>query len=74
MIEPSQRPVPDNTQHSYETSMFPAEFEPAISASKRLQTQAIRSTATGIVSVLYTLINQLITLSIVTASSDNDRG
>jgi len=54
--------------------MFPAEFEPAISASKRLQTQAIRSTATGIVSVLYTLINQLITLSIVTASSDNDRG
>jgi len=50
--------------------MFPAEFEPATSASERPQTQAIRSTATGIDSIFYILINQLITLSTVTASSD----
>jgi hypothetical protein len=32
-IGPSQRPLPDNTQHSKETEfMFPAEFELAIPA------------------------------------------
>ena len=44
-IGPSQRPLPNNTQYSQETYMSLAGFEPAISASKRLQTYLA---ATGI--------------------------
>ena len=44
VVGPSQRPPPDNTQHSQETDIHvPAGFEPAISASERpaLDTAAI---------------------------------
>jgi len=34
MIDPSQRPLPNNTQHSQGTSKYPAGFEPAILTSK----------------------------------------
>jgi len=41
VISPSQRPVPDNTQHSYQTSMTPAGFEPTIPVSEWPQTYAL---------------------------------
>jgi hypothetical protein len=50
VIAPSQSPLPDNTQHSYDsqTSMPPVIFEPAISASDWPQTLALDSSATVI--------------------------
>jgi hypothetical protein len=50
VISPSQRPLPDNTQHSQETNIPPppAGFEPAIPASKRPQTYALDCAATSI--------------------------
>ena len=47
MISSSQRPLPDNTQHSQQTSMPPTEFEPTIPASGRPQTYALDRAATG---------------------------
>jgi len=47
-IIPSQGPLPDNTQTpKRETSMLPAGFEPVISASEWLQTDALNPEATG---------------------------
>ena len=46
VINPSQRPLPDNTQRSKQTSMPPAEFEPTIPASERPQTYALDRAAT----------------------------
>ena len=55
VISPTQRPLPDNTQHSQETNMLqPAGFGPAIPAGERPQTYALDRVATGTgVSVLY---------------------
>jgi hypothetical protein len=39
-MSPSQRPAPNNRQHSQETAMPPAGFEPTISAGERPQTHA----------------------------------
>ena len=47
VIIPSQRPLPDNTQHSKQTSILPAGFEPAIPASEQPQTHALDRAATG---------------------------
>ena len=49
----SQRPLPDNTQHSQhrKTSMPPVGFEPTISAGEWPQTYALDRAATGIGSV-----------------------
>jgi len=47
VINPSQRPLPDNT-HNRQTSMPPVGFEPTISASVRPQTHALDSAANGI--------------------------
>ena len=41
VISPSQRPLPDNTQQSQQTSMPSAGFEPTISAGERPQTYAL---------------------------------
>ena len=41
MISSSQRPLPDNTQHSQQTSMPSVGFEPTISAGERPQTYAL---------------------------------
>jgi hypothetical protein len=41
VISSSQRPLPDRTQHSQQTSMLPLEFEPTISAGQRPQTYAL---------------------------------
>ena len=38
VISPSQRTLPDNTQHSQQTDMPPVRFEPTISAGERPQT------------------------------------
>jgi hypothetical protein len=46
VISPLQRPLPDNTQHSQQTS--PVGFEPTISAGERPQTYALDRAATGI--------------------------
>ena len=43
----SQRPPPNNTKHSRQTSMPPVGFEPTISAGEWLQTYAIDHAATG---------------------------
>ena len=43
MISSSHRPVPDNTQHSQETSMALAEFKSTISAGERPQIPALRT-------------------------------
>jgi hypothetical protein len=48
LISPSQRPLPDNTQHSQQTPMPPPESEPAIPASERPQIHALGSAASGI--------------------------
>ena len=47
MISSSQRPLPDSTQHSQQTSMPPVGFEPTISAGERPQTYALDRAATG---------------------------
>jgi hypothetical protein len=52
-IGPSQRPLPDNTQHSQETDIHdPGGIWTAIPASERPQTHALDRTATGIFFVL----------------------
>jgi len=48
MISPTQRPPPDDTQHSQETSMPTVGFEPAIPASERRQTDALDGAATRV--------------------------
>ena len=47
VISTSQRPLPDNTQHSQQTSMPLVGFEPTISAGERPQTYALDRAATG---------------------------
>ena len=47
VISPSQRPLPDNTQHSQQTNIPPVGFEPTISAGKWPQTHALDRAATG---------------------------
>ena len=47
MISPSQRPLPDNTQHSQQTSMPRVGFEPTISAGERPKTYVLDRAATG---------------------------
>jgi len=48
MISLSQRPLPDNTQHSQQTNIHaPVGFEPTISAGERPQTYALDRAATG---------------------------
>ena len=47
VISPTQRPLPDNTQHSQETDTHaPAGFESAITGSERIQTHALDRAAT----------------------------
>ena len=49
MISTSQRPLRGNIQHSEQTDIHaPAEFETAILASERPQTQSLDRAATGI--------------------------
>jgi hypothetical protein len=49
VIGPSQRPLPDNTQHSQQTDIYtPTGFEPAIPASERPQNYALDHVTTGI--------------------------
>jgi hypothetical protein len=52
VINPSQRPLPDNIQHSQQTnrhtSMPRVGFDPTISAVKRPKTYALDRAATGI--------------------------
>jgi hypothetical protein len=47
VISSSQRPLPDNTQHSQQTFTPPVGFEPKISAGERPQTHALDRAATG---------------------------
>jgi hypothetical protein len=47
VINSSQRPLPDNTQHSQQTSMPPVGFEPTISAGERPKTYAFDRADTG---------------------------
>ena len=47
VISSSQRPLPDNTQHSQQTSMPPAGFEPTISAGVVPHTYASDRAVTG---------------------------
>jgi hypothetical protein len=48
MINPSQRPLPDNTQHSQQTNIHaPVGFDPTISAGERPKTYALDRAATG---------------------------
>ena len=47
-INSSQRPLLDYTQHSQQTSMSPAGFEPPISAGERPRTYALDRAATGV--------------------------
>jgi len=47
VISSSQRPLPDNTQSSKQTSMLPAGSKPTISAGERPQTYVSDQAATG---------------------------
>ena len=55
VIDPSQRPLPDNTQYYQKTSMPPEGFEPAIPASDQLHTLALDRAGTGIGDNMYML-------------------
>ena len=46
-------PLPDNTQHSQQTSIPPLGFEPTIPVSERPQTHALDRTAPGIGIIIY---------------------
>ena len=48
VIGPSQRPLPDNTQHSQQTSKPLAGSEPALPASERPHSHALERAGTGI--------------------------
>jgi len=65
---PSQRPLNGNTQHSQQTSMTPARFEPAIPAIERQQTYDLDGVATGIDRWNFNRVNQqcLYLLSVLT--------
>jgi hypothetical protein len=55
VISPTQRPLPDNTQHSQETNIHaPAECEPAIPARQQPKTHAFdrADTGTGIIIII----------------------
>jgi hypothetical protein len=52
VISPRHRLLPDNTQHSQQTSMSPVGFEPTIPASERPPTHALDRAAVGIGSSL----------------------
>ena len=54
MISPSQRPLPDNTQHSQQISMPLVGFEPTIPANERPQTYALDRAASGISELMNT--------------------
>jgi hypothetical protein len=60
VISTSQRPLPDNTQHSRQTSMPPVGFETAIPAGQRPQTHALGRAATGTGSLTVTSISKRI--------------
>jgi hypothetical protein len=47
VINPSQRLLPDNTQHSQQTSMPQVGYEPTISAGERPKTYALDRATTG---------------------------
>ena len=47
VISSSQRPLPDNTQHSLQTSMPRVRFEPTTSAGERSQTYTLDRAANG---------------------------
>jgi hypothetical protein len=48
MINPSQRPLPDNTQHSQQTNIHAlGGIRPTISADERPKTYALDRTTTG---------------------------
>ena len=49
MFSSSPKPLPDNTQHSQQTSMPPVGFELTISADERWQTYTLDRVATGTV-------------------------
>ena len=51
VISLTQRPLPESTQHSHETYMPLAGFEPANAASERPQTHAFHRAATGNASI-----------------------
>jgi len=48
VISPSHRPIPDNTQHSRDSSMPPVGFETDIPASQRRHTHVLNCAAIGI--------------------------
>ena len=69
MISSSQRPLPDNAQHSQQTDIHaPVGFEPRISAGERPQTYALDRAATG--TGIFTLYNSKNTVMNINKSLD----
>ena len=63
MINSSQRPLPDNTQHSQQTNIHaPVGFEPTISAGERPQTYALDRAATGTCPAIIRLYSVLLAI------------
>ena len=60
LMTSSQRPLPDNTQHSQQTSMPSVGFEPTISAGERPQTYALDGAASGTGNIRYISNNKLL--------------
>jgi hypothetical protein len=50
-IRSSQKPLPENAQHSKQPSMPPARFEPTVSLRERPHTHALVRAATGTVPI-----------------------
>jgi hypothetical protein len=56
VISSTQRPLPDNTQHSQQTSMPSVGVEPPVSAGERPQTYALDRATTSLISNLMHII------------------
>jgi hypothetical protein len=66
VIGSTQRPIPDNTQHSQQTDICaPLEFEPAFPGSKRPQTHVLDRLATAIDCYLMKALIILITFVVL---------
>ena len=69
VISSPQRPLPDNTQHSQQTSVRPVEFEPTISAGELPQNYALDRAATG--TGIYIYVCVCVCVRVCVSQNDN---
>ena len=73
LISPTQRPLPDDTQKSYETDMvIPAGFESKIPASEPPQAHALDRTNTGSAVFNWATLNIIDTVGVLMSDSSSE--